>query len=268
MEITFFLKKLVGTMIAPLPICLLLFCIAIYFLYRKKDLVKGRFFVSVGMVALLTVSVPQFSFFLLRPIESLHSKYEYQLQTVDSIAVLGCWNSEDPSLPKTSNVATCSLRRIVEATHLSTVYPGARIYLSGHHLKYHEKSNPDYLKEIMISLGVESDRIVVVSGSKDTEREAVLLKPHLSHAKDILLVTSASHMQRAKKIFDSLGLVVVPVPIDHHAIQGKRMSYHQFVPSSGGLAMSEKALYEYLGNTWWHVRKFLGLVADSSSNSG
>ncbi|HOI84129.1 MAG TPA: YdcF family protein [Campylobacterales bacterium] len=62
----------------------------------------------------------------------------------------------------------------------------------------------------------------------------------------VVLVTSASHMKRAKVIFEKNGFRVTPYAVDF--ITGKfNISYLDFLPSFGSLENSYTALKEYIG---------------------
>ena len=67
----------------------------------------------------------------------------------------------------------------------------------------------------------------------------------------ILLVTSAFHMQRARRLFERQGLVVEPFPVDFQARGAwagpQWQDPTQWFPSAGALSASSRALRELLG---------------------
>ena len=66
----------------------------------------------------------------------------------------------------------------------------------------------------------------------------------------ILLVTSAFHMQRAKKKFERQGFFVHPFPVDFKTTKFSRwQSPYQWIPNAKSLHRSSQALREILGRT-------------------
>lgn len=70
----------------------------------------------------------------------------------------------------------------------------------------------------------------------------------------ILLVTHASHMQRALLEFESAGLVVTPAPVEFYGSIGSYASILAWMPNASALATSRRALYEHIGRFWYRLR--------------
>jgi len=69
----------------------------------------------------------------------------------------------------------------------------------------------------------------------------------------ILLVTHASHMPRAARVFSETGLQVVPAPtVFAYASSDAAINY---VPRLSGLRESHYAIYEALGRVWYGLRR-------------
>jgi len=65
-----------------------------------------------------------------------------------------------------------------------------------------KKTEGEVLKEYAISNGIASEKIFVTKYVENTAEEAVAVKELISPSKRIILVTSAFHMYRAKKLFE------------------------------------------------------------------
>jgi uncharacterized SAM-binding protein YcdF (DUF218 family) len=63
-----------------------------------------------------------------------------------------------------------------------------------------KKTEGEVLKEYAISNGIPSEKIYVTKDVKNTAEEAVAVKELINPSKRIILVTSAYHMYRAKKL--------------------------------------------------------------------
>jgi uncharacterized SAM-binding protein YcdF (DUF218 family) len=104
----------------------------------------------------------------------------------------------------------------------------------------------DLLNELF---DVPPEALIRMGRSRTTSEDAVLtaeLFADSGWAKDILLVTSASHMPRAAALFRKQGFDVHPAPTDFHADEGA-FKFMDLLPSGMALAESGIALHEYLG---------------------
>lgn len=257
MEILFSVKKVIGVLISPLPVTVLLLTVGGFMLLKTSQFQYSKYIkvcILSGVVLLIVASSPITAFYLLRPIETAYPKYQDQLKQVDNIVVLGCYHSSDKLLPDIANVHPCSLYRLIEALRLSRVYPSAKLYLTGWQNDNKNKlSHPEYSAKILISLGVSKQRITVIEGSKDTEEEIQVLQPVLTH-KQNLIVSSASHFNRAMKLFNTYNLKVTPVPIEYLTHKGGDWNWRLFIPDPDALQMTQRAIYEYLGNAWVNIK--------------
>ena len=106
-------------------------------------------------------------------------------------------------------------------------------------------------KEHAISLGIPLDAIFVTDKVINTGQEALELRRNFNqtnYSSKILLVTSAFHMKRAKKVFERQGLIVYPFPVDFKAYKTSSWQRpHQWIPNSYSLDKSSKALRELMG---------------------
>lgn len=69
---------------------------------------------------------------------------------------------------------------------------------------------------------------------------------------NVLLVTDALHMSRAKVIFRTTGLNITPAPTGFIAL--KPFTADDFIPSAGALKDSHYALHEWIGLLWYRLR--------------
>ena len=80
-----------------------------------------------------------------------------------------------------------------------------------------KKTEGEVLKEHAIANGIPSEKIFVTKDVENTADEAVAVKELISPSKRIILVTSAYHMFRAKRLFKKQGFVVIPNKVDYKA---------------------------------------------------
>ncbi|WP_413683868.1 YdcF family protein [Prochlorococcus sp. MIT 1011] len=106
-------------------------------------------------------------------------------------------------------------------------------------------------KEHAISFGIPLDAIFVTKKVINTAQEAIEIRRNfnqINSSSKILLVTSAVHMKRAKKLFERQNFVVYPFPVDFKTSKiSPWQSPYQWIPNSSSLNMSSKALRELIG---------------------
>ena len=104
-------------------------------------------------------------------------------------------------------------------------------------------------------MGVPDSAIIEEPNSLNTYENAVNVQKILDQKgiKEILLVTSAFHMPRARLIFEKLGMKVIPAPTDFYTTEGKVKDFNlgtilvYLLPDSRYLNLNAIALKEYLG---------------------
>ncbi|MBU1643038.1 YdcF family protein, partial [bacterium] len=127
----------------------------------------------------------------------------------------------------------------------------AKLVVSGGSGVYDTDTQASMEKRAAISLGLKGDDIFMFEEPKDTEEEALAMK-ELVEDEPFILVTSASHMPRAIKIFTHLGLSPIAAPTDYNA-RGKIEWSH--MPNGEGLRRSELAFHEYYGLLWQWIKR-------------
>lgn len=70
--------------------------------------------------------------------------------------------------------------------------------------------------------------------------------------KAIMLVTSASHMKRAARLFEHVGLVVTPYPVDFRASVADLTSMN-FIPSAYALKDVEFSLRNMMSRLYYSI---------------
>jgi len=114
-----------------------------------------------------------------------------------------------------------------------------------------------FLKKKALIYGISADRILVSKPVQNTKEEAIAVKELLDDKlggehKNIILVTSASHMTRAIRLFEQSGLTVSPYPVDFKA-DNSDTTPMSFMPSAYALKDVEFALRELMGRFYYSV---------------
>ena len=118
-----------------------------------------------------------------------------------------------------------------------------------------------YIEEA-ISMGIPRKDLLTTYPVYNTIEEAQAIKKLLSKEitsgqKKIILVTSAFHMKRAKKVFEKEGIKVLPYPVDFKSNRNLISSLRnplKWLPSATNLFQSSVAIREIIGriiyNAW------------------
>lgn len=104
------------------------------------------------------------------------------------------------------------------------------------------------MRRFMVDLGVPGEAMVLEDRSRNTSQNAEYSAEILAEQgiRRILLVTSAHHMPRAKRLFEAQGLKVVPVATDHEVLS--RPVWRRLLPDTIALDESSRAIKEIVAH--------------------
>lgn len=98
--------------------------------------------------------------------------------------------------------------------------------------------------------GLPDSAVIAMGRSRTTHEDALFTAELFEEAgldKNILLVTSATHMRRAEALFLKAGFSVTPAPTDYRGETHVRFRMFDLLPRAEALANTTVALHEYLG---------------------
>ncbi len=102
--------------------------------------------------------------------------------------------------------------------------------------------------------GIAENRIQLTETVENTAAEAKAVKQMMtSEDARIILVTSAFHMPRAKRLFSAAGVEVIPYPVDFRA-NDRRTTILDFLPSANALGGTSHTIREMIGHGWYALR--------------
>ncbi|PKH24274.1 envelope biogenesis factor ElyC [Enterobacterales bacterium CwR94] len=244
----FVLKKVVGSLLLPLPLLLLIMACGLLLLWCSRWQKTGKTVISISWLLLLLLSLQPVADSLLRPMENRYATWQDQ-QKVNYIVVLGggyTWNEQwSPS----ANLIGNSLPRLTEGVRLWRMNPGSKMIFTGYSSTGNPVSTAEAGSRVAQTLGVPASDIIVLSAPRDTEEEAAAVAPVVGNA-PFLLVTSASHLPRAMNFFHAQGLSPLPAPANQLAIDSPLNPWDKATPAAMWLGHSERVWYEGLGRLW------------------
>ena len=259
----FWLKKVVGYWLMPLPFSLFLIVAGLVLMRFTARRRLGRGLALSGGLWLLFCTNSGVGTWLVRGLEATYlaqpvlvagAPLPAPLLRCEFVAVLGGGNSDVPAWPANNQLSSSALSRIVEAVRLARQMPQARLIVSGPANETHGgPTHAHLLAEVAVSLGVKRDRILEISTARDTEQEAVAIRALTGNA-PVALVSSAWHLPRAMALCRKQGIDAIACPADYVA-RDLDLRFTDFLTwNIGGLERSTKAMYELIGATWSGLR--------------
>jgi uncharacterized SAM-binding protein YcdF (DUF218 family) len=117
-----------------------------------------------------------------------------------------------------------------------------------------KKTEGEVLKEYAISNGIPSEKIFVTKDVENTAEEAVAVEELIGPSKRIILVTSAYHMYRSKRLFEKKGIEVIPYKVDYKVGRNKEIVIMDFLPDTESIKLTETGIREIIGRLFYLIK--------------
>ena len=223
----------------------------LFFIFRKK--VK---FIYSAFIFLIIFSNGLFADILWRLLEHPWKRLDYSLVAPsDGIVVLSSGRHLPPG--NTKIIEWYDPDRFLAGIDLYKANKSNRLIFTGGINPLSSDLPPEgdiYIKEA-ISMGLPKEDLFTTYLVTNTLQEAKAIKKLLNNESPliqnrIILVTSAFHMKRAKKVFESEGISVQPYPVDFKSNKSFISSLRNplsWMPSSYSLNKSSRGIREIIG---------------------
>ena len=243
-----YLHKILPTFV--LPIMLVIIVIIIGLIKNKKKLI----YIAIGLLYIMSTPIFSNNFFKL--VEG--SEYRKTINTIDSadaIVVLSRMLGIN-EIGDSTYIEWGDPDRFFGGIALFKAGKAQKLVFTGGKMPWDKvkKTEGEVLKEYAISNGISSEKILVTKDVENTADEAVAAKELISPDKRIILVTSAFHMIRARKLFEKQGFIVIPYKVDYKTSQNKDIGIIDFLPSSGNLELTETGITEIIGRIFYLIK--------------
>jgi len=235
----------------PLPLGIFLLILGLIYLYKNR-LLKAKVTLTLSLIWIFLISYSPLVSSIFYHHESHYPTLHKIPKQIEYIYVLGGGHHSDDAHPITSQVKEPSSIRLSEAIrlyHQSNEQP--TIILSGYSGLFDPTPHAIMQKRLALSLGVKKEKLHIEPHPKDTQEEAKVAKAYLGTT-PFVLVTSASHMERALRLFHQEGLYPIPAPTNHLA-SIKHPNYTD-VFSIFALRQSTLLWHEMLGIIWQRIK--------------
>jgi uncharacterized SAM-binding protein YcdF (DUF218 family) len=226
---------------------LVIIVILIGLIKNKKKLI----YIAIGV--LFIISTPIFSNNFFKLVEG--SKYRKPISTIDSTDAIVVLSGmlELNEVGDSTYVEWGDPDRLFGGIALFKAGKAQKLVFTGGKMPWDKvkKTEGEVLREYAISNGIPSGKIFVTKDVENTADEAVAVKELISPSKRIILVTSAFHMYRAKRLFEKKGFIVIAYKVDYKTAGNSKVTVMDFLPSAGNLAMTENGIREIIGRLFY-----------------
>ncbi|MCK5780902.1 MAG: YdcF family protein [Psychrilyobacter sp.] len=247
----FIIQKIISNIFISPGIFIIALLLILIFSLRKKRTLSRLLLIKIIILTYL-LSIEPVKDMIIQPLEKKYNPItNEQLKTGDSYIVLGggIYDNAPTSLGENTGIPSKSaMYKIVETVKLYKIYP-MKIIISGGIVYSGEKSEGSVYKNLMISLGVPKNDIIVEGKSKTTAENARFTKEIMKDLKlkKAILVTSATHMNRSVYIFEKYGVEVIPNPTGYQSRYKESYGIESYLPNSYNFVAIRSAIWEYIG---------------------
>ena len=254
----FFIKSIISRLLHPVPTLIVVFVIGLFLRIFRKTRPAGRILLWLDLALFLAFGFGVFNGALERlertypPFPGDDAAFCEDLRGA-TIAVLGHGLSS-VNLPHRFRDNDCFRQRFSEGAYVLHHVPESRlaVSLSGG-AKPEDKRTALY--ELSVMYGIPTNRVDFYGNARDTVEEA-RETIRLAGTNRVVLVTSASHLPRAVRIFKKAGCDVVPAPCDY-LFFGPSTQWHWYDWHFGvrNFDRSERLMHESFGLFYEKVRR-------------
>lgn len=179
------------------------------------------------------------------------------LRTAIVILGSGSWDAEDWDGRVFASTDRAAASRVLEAVRVFKMTGAAVVISSGGNPHPGRRMVPgaETMRELLVTLGVPADRIMVETASMTTRDEAVIIAPLLQAQgiQQVVLVTGETHMRRSLGTFRAVGVETIPaIAMDYSRTHRPWASL--LLPHEDGLWFASANAHEVLGFAYYWLR--------------
>ena len=242
-----YLHKFLPLIASPLFFVLIVILIGTY--------LKSKKIIFFGLLFLIFCSLPIISNKLIFFLEKDYSRKEISnVSKADAIVVLSGMVSTIKTNGRIKYEFNNAVDRILSGIDLFKEDKASFLILTNGKLPWSLGiPEGEYLKKFSIKFGIPEDRILLTDNVQNTGQEAKSVRKLLKTNKaNIILVTSAFHMPRAKKVFEATNIKVIPFAVDFRT-SIKKITIIDFIPSANSLKDTSNFFREMIGRLYYNL---------------
>ncbi|VAW91335.1 Uncharacterized DUF218 membrane protein [hydrothermal vent metagenome] len=240
-----------------MPPGLMLILVIIGWQLQKRFFKTGRILIVTGLGQLIILSLPLVSNYLIQHYESQSALTTEQIEntTAEAIVILGGGHYFNAPEYQKDSVSTRALERLRYGVHIQRI-TNLPILLSGGTVYSSRKPESEIMKDFL-QTDCQAKVKWIETKSRTTYENAVETQKILDgdEIRDILLVTQAWHMPRAKEAFEKHGFTVTAAPVGFHTDSDQPFIL-TIIPSTMALHATGLLWRELIARFWYRLVKY------------
>jgi uncharacterized SAM-binding protein YcdF (DUF218 family) len=255
------ISKILALLFYPVGLAAIALAIAVAALYikrRKTALVS----VIASAAVLWAFSSPIVAHVLVRTLESKYDPPADFPKVSAIVALGGC--TQPAVLPRRYVETNCNADRIFHAARLFRAGYAPYLICTGGRIPFiynFEGSEAACMASIFKEFwGIDTPALILEDKAQSTRDHAPNVEKILTAKglpKEVIVVTTASHMYRSVRIFRKKGYSVYPAPTDYWEDKKVQLNLMAFLPSAVSLFESTIAMHEYYGILAYKIRGWI-----------
>ena len=243
-----YLHKILTLIISPLFFVIIIISLGI--------ILKSKKISFLGILIFLICSLPILSNNLIYYLEKDYQPIDVsKIEDANAVVVLSGMVS---TIKKSDNLFyefNDSIDRILKGVELIKENKASYLILTRGILPWSKgKSEGEVLKNFALKLGIEKEKIILTNNVQNTDQEAKAIKKlFISDDQKIILVTSAFHMPRAKKVFEAAKIKTIPFPVDFRSSSGN-FTLLDLIPSASAFSNTNHFIREVQGRIYYELK--------------
>ncbi|MFO7814447.1 MAG: YdcF family protein [Halanaerobiales bacterium] len=247
------IEKIISSLIT-LPGLLLLLNLIIFIYLIKISYSSFMKFISALIIVIMVITFTGLGVHLLvLPLENYATEtsgfQESELEKIPTVVLGGGinYNVDGPN----SELSSISKDRLLKGIMVARKNEMPLIYSGGVGVGYEDTSEADLALEFMEQF--EGIDFIQEKEARTTYENGLEIKKWLedNEYSEVYLVTSAIHIKRAMKVFDSLKIDYTPV-VSNYAYS-HNLSWLDYLPNRGSLRANMQAIHEWIGMAWYKI---------------
>jgi uncharacterized SAM-binding protein YcdF (DUF218 family) len=248
---TFVLQKMIWFLILPTSVTVVLLCVGLALINRRKHLGQGL--ILLGVLNLYVLSLPSTADLILKPLEERYAPVKIDNIAVDAVVVPGGGSVDLDWIGAAPEPNPETLSRLVTGVDLAKRLKVPLVLCGGNGEPFATKVNDaDAMERVACAMGMPKNQLIVENASRNTLENSYAVRK-LVKGNRIVLATSAYYMRRAVAMFSRRGFTVIAAPT-YFQVQTRKFSFNSFIPKAGDLDRSTVGIAEWASMAWWHVR--------------
>ena len=240
-----------------MPPGLMIILVTFGWLLKKRFSKTGRTLITIGLAQLVLLSIPIVSNTLIQQYEDQPALSTEQIENTKAraIVILGGGHYFNAPEYQQDSISARTLERLRYAVHMQRI-TDLPILVSGGNVYSSRKPESKIIKDFL-ETDCQAEVEWVETKSRTTYENAVESNKILNKegVHDILLVTQAWHMPRAKEAFAQSGFNVTAAPVGFHTDSDQPLIL-QLTPSTAALHTTGLLWREYIARFWYRLVKY------------